>query len=456
MKLHILLNLATIISSTLANDGVEYYGGRRKRRTHGLNSATMDRAAKMKGQVRYDRNTEESSEIVITRDDAPPPPKIEQSNRLRNAGRMMKDKTEELLMLPDRYSVLNFEKTDGVEEQELSVESSWWGRLYVQGFPSPKQYFRAHFGRAPPDGEVKLLLASPLTMCDDISGLAMLDNDHEVDSSTVIVAKRGSCTFGDKATLAHELGSSGILFINNEAGNFHPSAPIAHDLPISAAMIAEDDGVQLIKALNRVKEANEPGYSLKARYVALVCGDERVASSDSNTYCHPLQPEDKAFVDSLTYKGKMSIEGSTFEYLQGEFGSWMDSTELITVVPSIIGGDSYCCDEAGFEGNWMSSNHAVLCQRGECSFATKAENVGSTGASLLIVSSNNSTMYRMGVDPPQRGRKLSVATCMVSLDAYDQMVDAHYSQLDVGLNSTVSILQPIFSNDSCYESEDQN
>jgi hypothetical protein len=167
--------------------------------------------------------------------------------------------------------------------------------------------------------------------------------------------------------------------------------------------------------------------------------------------------DDQKFVDSLDYKGKMSIEGSTFEYLQGDFGSWIDPTiDWTTVVPSVIGGDSYCCDPSGFEGNQLSSDHAILCQRGECDFATKAENVDSTGAGLLIVSSHNATMYRMGCEPMSRGRRVMVATAMVALETYEHLVDAHYSKLDDGLPSKLAILQPSFSNDSCEESEVYN
>jgi hypothetical protein len=287
------------------------------------------------------------------------------------------------------------------------------------------QYFRAHFGREPPEGEVKLLLASPSTMCDTISGLAV----------------------GKKALLTNEYGASGILFINNMEGNFHPSAPDAHELPISAAMVSRDDGYQLIQALTRVHEANDPGYALKGRYVPVACGDD--SSTHSNSYCHPVLASDKEFVDRLDYKGKMSIEGHTFDYVQGEFGSWIDpTTEYSTIVP-VIGGDSHCCDRAGFSDTEISFDNAILCQRGECDFITKAENVASTGAGMLIVSSHNETMHRMGVDPPHRGRKLSVVTAMTSADAYEQMIDAYYTQLDFGLTSSLAILQPNFSHDSC-------
>ena len=310
------------------------------------------------------------------------------------------------------------------------------------------QYFRAHFGREPPEGELKLLLASPSTMCDTRTGLAVLDNAEKVDHRTLIVAERGTCKFGEKALLTNEYGASGILFINNMEGNFHPSAPDAHELPISAAMVSRDDGYQLIQALTRVHEANDPGYALKGRYVPVACGDD--SSSHSNSYCHPVLASDKEFVDRLDYKGKMSIEGHTFDYVQGEFGSWIDpTTEYSTIVPSVIGGDSHCCDRAGFSDNEISFDNAILCQRGECDFITKAENVASTGAGMLIVSSHNETMHRMGVDCPHRGRKLSVATAMTSADAYEQMNDAYYTQLDFGLTSSLAILQPTFNHDSC-------
>jgi hypothetical protein len=186
-----------------------------------------------------------------------------------------------------------------------------------------------------------------------------------------------------------------------------------------------------------------------------------------------MLPEDKQFVESLDYKGKTSIEGSTFEYLQGDFASWIDpSLDWTTIVPSVIGGDSYCCDPAGFEGNELSHANVILCKRCECDFATKAENVESTGAGLLIVSSHNSTMVRMGYEPISRGKKVNQIDWIYQ--AYSPytyltvqyktgdgchcngLVDAHYSKLDDGLLSKLAILQPRFSDDSCEESEVYN
>lgn len=121
-----LMSLA-LCTSTLANDGFEFYGGRKKRRTHGLNSVTQTKSRRNPhGEddkpLRWDQATTMASEIHMSRDEAPPAPKIGLG---RNTRRLLKGREEQLLMLPDRYSVLDFTNE---EEKELTAESSWWGR----------------------------------------------------------------------------------------------------------------------------------------------------------------------------------------------------------------------------------------------------------------------------------------------------------------------------------------
>ena len=71
----------------------------------------------------------------------------------------------------------------------------------------------------------------------------------------------------------------------------------------------------------------------------------------------------------------------------------------------------------------------------------------------MIVSSHNNTLLRMGADPPYRGRKLAVATAMVGLDAYENIVDGFYTKLDAGMVHSIVIQPPKFL-DTCQE-EDQ-
>ena len=114
------------------------------------------------------------------------------------------------------------------DKSSLKHEISFWGRLYIDGFPGENgmQYFRAHFGQSPPKTKVKFTLAPHLDDCrdrDDDDDVVDDDEDtivykNLIDDDTILVVKRGNCTFGEKAQLAHDLGAGGILLVNNEVG----------------------------------------------------------------------------------------------------------------------------------------------------------------------------------------------------------------------------------------------
>jgi hypothetical protein len=283
-------------------------------------------------------------------------------------------------------------------------------------------------------------------MCDEVSGLPALNNIDEVDESTVLVTKRGGCTFGEKALVAHhEAGAAGIIFVNNQDGLFHPAGPDSRDVKLGAYMVNQHDGNHLIQALMSV--ADTEGPNINGRFVPMTCGND-VDSS----YCKPIHYADHLFESSLDYSGKLSVDNDVveYDYVQGEFGDWIDPHVVwSTMVPTVIGGDAHCCDRSGFEGNndAVTNSTAMLCLRGECDFATKAENTERAGAGLLLVSSHNSTLThstnntltRMGCDPPSRGRKVNVATIMVTHDGYEEIVNSFYSQLDAGMTSGIRL-----------------
>ena len=228
-----------------------------------------------------------------------------------------------------------------------------------------------------------------------------------------------------------------ILYkMKKQDGNIHPSGPEARDIHMSASMITKDDGSLLIQAL-RAKGRRDPGFALKGRFVPITC-----RNTQSNSYCEPVSKSDQTFVSTLEYNGRVAVEEVEFDYMQGEFGYWMDSfSEWTSLIPSVFGGDAHCCESAGFEGNEISNSHAVLCLRGECDFLTKAEYVANIGAGMMIVSSHNNTLVRMGSDPPYKGRKLMVATAMVGSDAYNFIVDAYHEKLNAGSTSSIRIIR---------------
>eukprot|EP00578_Thalassiosira_sp_NH16_P018356 CAMPEP_0181095702 /NCGR_PEP_ID=MMETSP1071-20121207/10652_1 /TAXON_ID=35127 /ORGANISM="Thalassiosira sp., Strain NH16" /LENGTH=448 /DNA_ID=CAMNT_0023178085 /DNA_START=696 /DNA_END=2042 /DNA_ORIENTATION=- len=427
-----LINSA-FVTSNLDHDFWEFHGGSRRRFKHGLNLATSsDAPQKDDCNVRFDKHIEIKPDLLVTNDEAPAAPAINPSRQISSDRVRSK---EDLLLLPDRYSVLSFDSNQGDEE------SSFWGRLYIKHFPDSIQYFRAHFGwPAPSRRPVKLKLASPLNMCDEATGLPILDNIKEIDdeTETVLVAMRGECTFGEKALVAHSVGVAGILFVNNQEGIIHPSGPEARDFEqFSAFMITQHDGNQLIQALRRVAESTDPNHSLSGRFVPMICGN-----SDSS-YCTPVHRIDYRFETSLNYSGNLYTEdGAKFDFVQGYFGSWLDPfVEWTTMVPTVIGGDAHCCDRAGFEGNEVAKTTAMLYLRGECDFVTKAELTSSIGAGMMIVSSHNSTLQRMGCDPPSRGRKVNAVPIMVSSDGFEELVSQFYTQKDAGGTSIIKVKQ---------------
>jgi len=87
------------------------------------------------------------------------------------------------------------------------------------------------------------------------------------------------------------------------------------------------------------------------------------------------------FESSLDCKGKFCAKDDVeFDYVQVEFGSWINSlTECNTLVPILIGGDVHCCDKVGFESSQVSKNTTMVCKRGECDFVSKAENAAAAG-----------------------------------------------------------------------------
>jgi len=111
------------------------------------------------------------------------------------------------------FSQLSFD-TDPFhhEEESTLANESFWGRLYIESFPDRKgfQYFRAHYGVPPPVNETTFVLADPIDLCSDEEYTAGNLKD------TVLVVRRGVCSFADKSRAAHEAGARGILFVNNE------------------------------------------------------------------------------------------------------------------------------------------------------------------------------------------------------------------------------------------------
>ena len=136
----------------------------------------------------------------------------------------------EMKLLPEVMSKLTFEVRDhaapgDVEAEEALRKNAHWGRLYVEGWPASMQYLRGHFGEHLPVGRLPLVAAEPLDLCSTLSEEIVARINAKPH---IVVAKRGTCTFGTKATyLAESVGDNAslatLLLVNNGATSTRPA-----------------------------------------------------------------------------------------------------------------------------------------------------------------------------------------------------------------------------------------
>ena len=151
----------------------------------------------------------------------------------------------EILLIPEVQSGLNFERQrraargDDAGERALR-DAGTFGHLLVDGWPSPIEYRRGHFGTGPPSGERTIALAEPRDACSPLAPASA--------RGSVVIARRGGCTFGTKANRTAEAGAAALLIVN-AAGEplFHVPGPDAKGVAVSVGLISHADGYALLE-----------------------------------------------------------------------------------------------------------------------------------------------------------------------------------------------------------------
>ena len=101
------------------------------------------------------------------------------------------------------------------------------------------QYMKADFGGPAPLSELEIVIAEPADACSPLL-------NAELAAGKMVLAHRGTCTYGTKGTTVQAAGAAGLLIINTEDGILHPPGPDAQELTLFTAMIAQDAGAALI------------------------------------------------------------------------------------------------------------------------------------------------------------------------------------------------------------------
>jgi hypothetical protein len=85
------------------------------------------------------------------------------------------------------------------------------------------------------------------------------------EGHALVLAKRGNCTFGSKAHMAHAVGASGIIFVNDRPGVLHAPGPDAHDIEIAAVMISQQEGELLWSSVQAADGPRVPAGRCEGR-----------------------------------------------------------------------------------------------------------------------------------------------------------------------------------------------
>jgi len=329
---------------------------------------------------------------------------------------------EEWLALPEVMSRLDFfADSSPVSEEDREGQlrlrdTRFWGRLYIEGWPQTIQFFRAHFGDTPPLGRKQFVFAEPRDACSPLTNAAHLTADM------VVLANRGTCTYGTKAKNVMQTAASAVIIINNEPGLDHLPGPDAHDIEYSVSSIPQQEG-QLLESIYD-DGPSDAGSSIVGR--ALHGFMVPINCENSGARCLPATYEERQWVKEIAHDGGLiRVHGDKtgvrdadhpLEYLLAHFGSKVSHAS--TVLSVAVARPAEACGpiENDIKGK------AVLVRRGGCPFVRKAEEIQAAGGQVMILGNLHPHIVRMGVEPRWKGLNTIVPVVMVSQRVYGVLV----------------------------------
>lgn len=328
------------------------------------------------------------------------------------------DGEEEWQMLPEVMSNLDFfadsapASEEDIEGQNKLRATRFWGRLYIEGWPQTIQFFRAHFGSAAPIGRKQFVFAEPRDACEPLTNAEHLTKDH------IVLANRGTCTYGTKAKIVDAAGGAAVVIINNEPGLDHLPGPDAHDIEMSVSSVPQQEG-QLLESIydDGAVEGQPFGRPLFGYMVPINC-------ENGGAKCVPATHEERRYINKMKDGGLLHAGGShgikdadhPLEYLLAHFGTM---TPLATeTLPLVTARPAEACTplENDVKGK------TVLVRRGGCPFVKKAEEVQAAGGRVMVLGNLHPHIVRMGVEPRWKGLNTVIPIVMVSKRVYGILV----------------------------------
>lgn len=300
----------------------------------------------------------------------------------------------------------------------------------VQGF----DYMQASFGGRPPIGMKKIKISNPEYGClkDDMP-------EEEDFTDSLVIVKRGSCTFLEKAEIAFQRNATGIIIVNTIDALEILSSGIGVDRSIT------DQRVFALSQLSVVSVANTSWHALKYSFdkasqsnielfgqlIPLKCGVK--------SQCVPVVEEELLSSFEVS-AGHFKVNGGndleTYDFLTSNFGSRIPNTPVSLLVSDPLDGCSSIQTNVPKSGDW-----ALLVHRGTCPFHTKAMNAEKSGAMLLVVIDvEDNALQRLGATEPHSSM-IGIPGIIVTAMAGQTLIDAIDSSPETSIT-----LAPVLDN----------
>lgn len=307
-----------------------------------------------------------------------------------------------------------------------------YGRIYINNSVQSYEYISASFGTYPPIGSFPLLLASP----SNEAGCIQDDNNKNL-TGCIYVVKRGNCSFLQKAQIALKGNATVLLIVNNEDKLNPPSSGYGIDHTVKDADLNRVKRLPIISTSNTSWASfqyiqpykNSSTSTAKAHIIPLRCNGSSGNCAPVTEVERPYAKEHHSGKIKLTATSSSSndvIDSQSYDFLSSTFGSVLPSlNEPFTIVlsdPIDACTPIVPIPNAGIASN---SSYAVIANRGNCKFDTKAsivqtsyiDGVGVHVNLLIIIDINDASLQRLGGMQPLSGT-IGIPVIIVTLEMH--------------------------------------
>eukprot|EP00981_Chlorochromonas_danica_P002979 scaffold601_cov170-Ochromonas_danica.AAC.40 len=282
-----------------------------------------------------------------------------------------------------------------------------YGRLYLPHGVQAMEYALGSFGGPPPVGAVALRLSNTTLECEAVDGL-----DYGGD---FVLARRGNCTFLQKALLAKAHNAAGLIIANTEDRLDHPSSGLGVDKNITEAAVASLGTFTVLGMSNQswaplTAALRFVDHRLPVHIVPIKC--------QTGGKCLPLLEEERALLAEVSW-GRLRVRKAdrqvrSFEFLSSNFGAPLPvESSLRVVLADPIDACSPLMNIISEDKDYV----ALVVHRGGCRFDVKALHGQEAGARMIIVVDvDDEPLQRLGALAPGVGY-IEVPNVLVTAEA---------------------------------------